>query len=60
MLFEKCPEVFNGNSNPEIVHAIKGVEMVVMPTFLARFCSCAWDNCHVERPTYLDPDCNYV
>ena len=34
--------------------------MVVMPTILTRSCSCAWDHYLVERPTYLDPYCNYV
>jgi hypothetical protein len=48
------------DSNMEIVHAIKGVEMVVMPTIVAQFCSCAWDHYLVERPTYLDLDCKYV
>ena len=40
--------------------ACQGVEMVVMPTILARFCSCPWNHYHVERPTYLDLDCKFV
>ena len=44
----------------EVVQAIEGVEMVVIPTILVRSCSCAWDHYHVERPTYLDPDYNFV
>ena len=48
------------DSNLEIVQVIEGVRMVVMPTILARSCSCAWDHYHVERTTYLDPNCNFV
>ena len=52
--------MFNVMQNLEIVQAIEGVEKVMMPTILARSCLCVWDHYHVERPNYLDPNCNYV
>ena len=44
----------------EIVQAIEGVEMLVMPTILVQSYLCAWNHYHVKRPTYLDLDCTQV
>ena len=56
----EMPKSVQWDSNPDIVKAIEVVEMVVMPTILAWSCSCAWEPNHVERPTYMDPNCNFV
>jgi len=54
------PKSGQWDSTLEVVQIIERVEMIVMPTILAQSCSCAWDHFPLEKPTYLDPYCNYV